>query len=239
MASRYKRRRSRRGGRSRRSFKRFGRRRYGRRHSLKITTRRFRNSAISDCVWVKLKYANFTTIAVTGTTPGVLRFRGNSIYDPDQSGIGNQPLAFDQWAAFYKQYYVAGSKIKIRAWNPGDQAITLHLFPSVDIISASDALTYQIWTQPYAKRMNLSEILNLKRISHYMTTSKMFSNKLPSADMEFYGSAIADVPSSQQWYWNVVANGFAGQSVTAMNLQVECEVTYYCKFVGRNTITPS
>lgn len=238
MPGRYKRRRY--GRRKyRRSYRRTGRRGYGRRRSLRITTKKFRTQAVADAVWVKLKYQAFTLIPVTGTTPGILRFRGNSIYDPNQSGTGTQPLAFDQWAAFYKQFYVAASKIKIRAWNSGDQAITLNIFPSVDIISSSDSITYEMWNQPYNKRISLSEILNMKRISHYMTTAKMFSNKLPSADMEFYCSAIADVPSDHQWYWNVQAMGFAGQTVTAMNLSVECEVTYYVKCIGRNTLPAS
>lgn len=38
----------------------------------------------------------------------------NSMYDPDVSGIGHQPLWFDQCAALYNHYTVIGSKITIR-----------------------------------------------------------------------------------------------------------------------------
>lgn len=35
-----------------------------------------------------------------------LQFRGNSVFDPDKSGVGHQPMGFDQWSAFYDHYYV-------------------------------------------------------------------------------------------------------------------------------------
>jgi hypothetical protein len=34
------------------------------------------------------------------------QFRLNSIFDPDYSGTGHQPLAHDQWALFYNHYVV-------------------------------------------------------------------------------------------------------------------------------------
>lgn len=240
MPGRYKRRRyGRRRNRSNRRFKRFGRR-YGRRRpSLKITSRKFNNPAISDSVWIKLKYTDWTGIAVTGTTPGVLRYRGNSIYDPDQAGTGGQPTAFDQWAAFYKFFYVSGSKIRIRAWNSGNEAVDVLVLPSLDIIDASTALTNEMWAQPYAKRSSISDTITMKNLKHYMTTAKMFSVKKPSADMEFYHSAIADVSSTRQWYWNIIGMGFAGMSVAATTIRVEVELTYYIKCVGRTNLPQS
>lgn len=39
----------------------------------------------------------------------------NSLYDPNSSGAGHQPLYFDQMSAIYDHYTVIGSKIRIRA----------------------------------------------------------------------------------------------------------------------------
>jgi hypothetical protein len=36
------------------------------------------------------------------------QFRLNSIFDPDYTGVGHQPLAHDQWALFYNHYVVTG-----------------------------------------------------------------------------------------------------------------------------------
>ncbi len=38
-------------------------------------------------------------------------FSTNSLFDPDVTGGGHQPMGFDQFANFYKQYTVLGAKI--------------------------------------------------------------------------------------------------------------------------------
>lgn len=43
--------------------------------------------------------------------PAFHLFNLNSIFDPDQTGTGHQPLGHDEWANFYKRYQVIGAKI--------------------------------------------------------------------------------------------------------------------------------
>lgn len=40
-------------------------------------------------------------------------FNANSIYDPNETGVGHQPMYRDQWAGIYDQYVVIGSKITV------------------------------------------------------------------------------------------------------------------------------
>jgi len=49
-----------------------------------------------------------------GSTSGYA-YRANSIYDPNYSGVGHQPMGHDQWANFYNHYVVIGSRIKVTA----------------------------------------------------------------------------------------------------------------------------
>lgn len=44
---------------------------------------------------------------------GNARFTANGLYDPNQSGVGHQPMYFDQLTAVYDHYTVLKSKIKI------------------------------------------------------------------------------------------------------------------------------
>lgn len=46
-----------------------------------------------------------------GGVPAKHAFNLNSIFDPDYSIIGHQPLGHDQWANFYERYQVLGAKI--------------------------------------------------------------------------------------------------------------------------------
>lgn len=68
---------------------------------------------------IKLRYATIVGLnAATGAAAGH-SFRANSIYDPDNTGIGHQPLGHDQWALFYNHYRVLGAKITINFASSG------------------------------------------------------------------------------------------------------------------------
>lgn len=44
-------------------------------------------------------------------------YRGGSIFDPDFTGVGQQPMSHDQWAQLYGKYRVEASRVKIWAVN--------------------------------------------------------------------------------------------------------------------------
>lgn len=69
---------------------------------------------------VKLRYVDVVTVNPgVGTTASHL-FRANSIFDPDLTGTGHQPLGHDQWATFYAHYTVAKATISVRAMSRGE-----------------------------------------------------------------------------------------------------------------------
>jgi hypothetical protein len=54
----------------------------------------------------------------------VQTYRINSLYDPDETGSGTQPVGFDQIMALYYYYRVLRCKVKITVVNGGTAAIT-------------------------------------------------------------------------------------------------------------------
>jgi len=62
----------------------------------------------------KLKYTD--TIIMTSTAGAITdyQFRLNSLFDPDFTGTGHQPMYFDQYAALYNHYTVIGAKLTAR-----------------------------------------------------------------------------------------------------------------------------
>jgi len=61
-----------------------------------------------------LRYAD--QLGLTSSTGSLAShvFRANSIYDPDYTAAGHQPMGHDQWAALYNHYVVLGSKLTVR-----------------------------------------------------------------------------------------------------------------------------
>ena len=74
---------------------------------------------VPDKLIVKLPY--YEEVAMTSNTNYTYTFwRNNSIYDPNGSGIGHQPLGYDQWSTFYSRYRVIGCKYRVTVSNPSD-----------------------------------------------------------------------------------------------------------------------
>lgn len=64
---------------------------------------------------VKMRYTSIINLDPTGGPTEFVSyyFRANSIFDPDFTGTGHQPMGRDQWATFYNNYTVIGSKITV------------------------------------------------------------------------------------------------------------------------------
>lgn len=85
---------------------------------------------------VKLRYYDKLTLGGTFVNDQV--YRGNSVFDPDFTGTGNQPTGFDQWAAFYNKYVVLKTEVKCQfvGTNTGNSGCT-----SFVVVPSSDSTT--------------------------------------------------------------------------------------------------
>lgn len=67
----------------------------------------------------KLRYASASSLSITSTTGSVgkLFMSCNSIYDPDRTNAGHQPLYHDTFATVYNHYAVVDSTITVKYVN--------------------------------------------------------------------------------------------------------------------------
>ncbi len=83
----------------------------------------------------KLRYnTNLNMDASTGSTAFHL-MRANDLYDPDATGIGHQPLGFDQLMTLYNKFVVLGSIIKCNFTTQSTGATAVQyvgVFPTTD-----------------------------------------------------------------------------------------------------------
>lgn len=68
---------------------------------------------IPDEQFVTFRYSGSSSQAATGSY-FLYQFRGNSLYDPDYTSAGAQPVGFDQWSALYTRYRVYEYTMKVR-----------------------------------------------------------------------------------------------------------------------------
>lgn len=90
---------------SKRKFKKFGKRKF-RKGKRNVRTSFEKSLVISDRQIIRLKYVDGRTLTTAGPAIVQYNYNLNSLFDPDQSGVGSQPAGFDQWSAFYNRYRV-------------------------------------------------------------------------------------------------------------------------------------
>lgn len=79
----------------------------------------------------------------------VYSFRLNSLFDPDFTGTGYQPLGFDQFSALYGRYAVQRTRFSIAYANTTSQPIRVGYFISPQ---STVPATSWVWSvQPYGK----------------------------------------------------------------------------------------
>lgn len=93
---------------------------------LAVTVPRSVPHLYNNTYTVKLTYAdNFHhIIAQNGTAGGTQFFRMNSIFDPDQTGVGHQPIMRDLWASQYDYYAVLQCDYTMRFYNASYDGVT-------------------------------------------------------------------------------------------------------------------
>lgn len=72
-------------------------------------------SVVPDMLTAKLPYYEY--IHLFGNISSDYVFTLNSIFDPNFTGVGHQPIGHDQWAAFYNRYRVTGVDVDVECIN--------------------------------------------------------------------------------------------------------------------------
>lgn len=62
----------------------------------------------------KLRYVEQITLQSTLGLLASYVFSANDLFDPNHTGIGHQPMGFDQWAVLFNHYTVLGSRCQAR-----------------------------------------------------------------------------------------------------------------------------
>lgn len=112
-------------------------RRKKRSYARKARLTRQPRSPIADSQVVKMRYGSRISINPGAGVAASHVFSANDIFDPDFTGVGHQPLGHDEWALFYNQYTVIGSKITA-IFNTQSSAAADNVMCSIRLADASN-----------------------------------------------------------------------------------------------------
>lgn len=171
-----------------------------------------------------LKYCQQFSLSSSSGAMGTQVFRASSVYDPDYSGIGHQPMYFDQLAALYQHYIVHKSKIYIEGV-PYDQTASssstflLRGDDNASFITNDVATLMENRGTKYARVPIYGENQVLtRRLKTSYFKNKTFKN-FKNANL----TAAVTTNPAEEWYFIVGLKTDDGATTTTLN----CWVTIY------------
>lgn len=182
---------------------------------------------------VKLRYVDNIELNPTAGVIASHSFRANGIYDPDLTGVGHQPLAFDQWSAFYNHYTVVGAKIKAtfssKTSSPATNGFAINgINLQDDGVFTSDV--FHMMEQGLTRVHKQSVHTNAQRIKSVTKgfSAKKFFNVTNVLDVSRVGAHVTTTPTDQAIF--VVFSGNADSVVDPEPMTVLVEIEYIVIF---------
>lgn len=231
--------------RRRKTTRRFARRRFKRRRRPRRRKRTDRASmmlirqpVMTDQLLVKLRYKASITITSTGNYVQHV-FRGNSIFDPDESGVGVQPMGHDEYNTLFSSYQVQGCSLSLLGqFNGPDPAAGCRVVVYYSNESQSPATgMFQAQERARSKsRLLPPDPSKQFRIKSYVSSKRaLMINSGFSATEQFSGSLFGDNPL-QTWRWNIGLASVGSESTTII---FDVHLVYYVRMYNRKTLIRS
>lgn len=198
------------------------RRRTYRRKGLKKNLARVPYGGFSQTKVVRLKYCDQYKIDAIAGAMASHEWRANSIYDPDYTSTGHQPMFRDVYAGIYNKYRVLSSKITIKAVPyPGEtHASVLYLDDStglganISVIREQNMAKSEALVESQGKNNTISLIYSAK---------KVFGKDNDDETL----SSVGSNPANQQLFQFATQNL---NSANGTNCQLMVTIEYWVQF---------
>lgn len=185
-------------------------------------------TGLGDRVKTMMLYADrFSINAGAGGAIAAYTFRLNSIFDPDFTGVGHQPMTHDQLTPLFERYCVTGCRYKVVAACADAGGLPFVAVQATDDVSVPTVISTVIEQGQTDWSMVYTGGPNIKTFEGYVSIPKLvgkdFKEYLNSSE---YSTPVGNNPSDPA-YLNI----FAGDSGTGdgpnVNFVIELQYTVY------------
>jgi hypothetical protein len=169
---------------------------------------------------VNLKYCDHYTHTHTSGALSSWIFRGNSVYDPDVTYTGHQPLGFDELSAFYNVYRVNKSTMRVQFYSlTQDIPQVAVLTPVREVESVAD---YRVRSETTMNKTLYVASTGVPpvQMTHSVSTQKMFPSQMVH-DQDFY--SLTSTNPTKVWYWEIVTQTANRSSTSSIDIVVYIE----------------
>lgn len=188
------------------------------------------SNIMPDRYYTRLRYYGSQNLTIAAGAAGVARrWQPSGAYDIDPLLGSTATPGFAEFAAFYDQYRVTVSRIRVEISNTSTTPCQATVVPLNADPGASPTLnTIQSWpNQSYAKVVQVPGIgAPPVRMDCEMSTEKIFGSKQVYFDDNFM--SLTNTVPTNNWFWAVglATNAFVGSATTydvAIYIDIGCE----------------
>jgi hypothetical protein len=176
---------------------------------------------------VRLKYCDTQQFDPTAGQFKRFIYSCNSLFDPYYTGVGHQPMGFDQMASMYAHYVVTSSRITLRALHTPTIPVAFGVLATDQNDHAGPWTT--VCEQPkhvaYTILPNVAQQVKAVTLNWSLRDSAGVIDPLDAGD---YGAVVSASPVDQNFY--VIFMQVLDLSADVANVWIELEIEYTAIF---------
>lgn len=195
------------------------------------TTAAIKTLSIPDRMLLKLPY--YENLKFSGNSHAVYDFNLNSIWDPNRTGVGHQPLGYDQWRTFYNRYRVYGVTVRFSATNLGDVPVRIGMIAD-NLASGTQYLTdVSRFEQPHMKTFLLGNAqgFNTRSMKMFYSCAKVQGSPKVRYNSDNQFQSQWDTSPSELIVGHVIASSL--DDTTPLNVQWDVHIIYHIEAFDR------
>lgn len=193
--------------------------------------------AVPDRILLKLPY--YEQIKWSGNTSAFYDFNLNSVYDPNRTGVGHQPLGYDQWGKLYNRYRVYGVTVRLSATNLASVPVRIGMIAD-NLASGTAYLSDQSkFEQPHMKSFLLGSAngMNTKTIKMFYSCAKINGSSKTRYNSDNQFQAVWNNNPNENIVGHVIGNSIDG--TTAIDVVWDVHIIYHMEAFDRLTLSLS
>lgn len=173
----------------------------------------------------RFRYCDQIELNATSGVPAVYSFRANSLFDPDYTGTGHQPIGFDQLMNFYTHYTVIGAKLTATFVSSSNNATQGAAICGIELSGSSTPTTtlndiFEQGNTSY-RTMTNSAAIGKVTVRKGVGMSKFLGQKVLNEDAN--AGTVGASPSELVWFHVFVAPTDVGISTFTTNIQIRLD----------------
>lgn len=179
------------------------------------------NDGIKDTMTVYMPYGAAFSLSIAAGSAATYSWRGNSVYDPDYTGIGISAYHYAKFSLMYNRYRVTSSALEVSTMVTGTGAVTAYLIAT--IANAPPGLNQLLASKHVAYAQLCPGGPATWKHKAGMPTNVVFGVPMVQVRSEDDFAGLVGGNPNNVWYWHMY---FVNNTAVATTVEIYMRILY-------------